>query len=102
MAYICLWRGCGSDYSAERTAMCVFACVWRVTPGISCALEKVTLVESSLHLGLPCPWILWVFVLEEMAEWDDIHYICLTADRLVLTHPPHMLTAFCCELPGCI
>ncbi len=37
-----------------------------------------------------------------MAEWDDIHYICLTADRLVLTHPPHMLTALCCELTGYI
>lgn len=45
------------------------------------------LVESSLHLGLPCPWILWVFVLEAMAEWDDIYYICLTADRLVKGNP---------------
>ena len=41
-------------------------------------------------------------MLEEMAEWDDIHYICLTADRLVLTHPPHMLVALCYELPGYI
>ena len=88
--------------------VCVFVCVCvsvsvrLVTPSISFALEKVTLVESSLHLGLPCPWILWVFMLEEMAEWDDIHYICLTADRLVLTHPPHMLVALCYELPGYI
>lgn len=74
-----------------------------MTPGISCALEKVMLVESSLHLGLPCPWILWgFFLLEAMAEWDDIYCICLTADRLVLTHPPHMLMALCCELPGYI
>lgn len=75
--------------------MCVFAFVWRVTPSISRALEKVTLLESSLHLGLPCPWILWGFflllLLEAKTKWDDIYYICLTADRLVLTHPPHKL-----------
>lgn len=101
--YVCV---CCSDYTAKRYMMrayaCVFACVWCVTPSISCALEKVTLVESSLHLGLPCSWILWVFVLEVMAEWDNIYYICLTADRLVLTHPSHGLMALCDELPPCI
>lgn len=42
------------------------------------------------------------FLLEVMAEWDDIYCICLTADRLVLTHPAHMLVAPHCELPAYI
>lgn len=37
-----------------------------------------------------------------LEEWDDFHYICLTADQLVLTQPPHMLWALCCELPDSI
>lgn len=75
LAYVCLSRRCSSDHSAQRGAMCVFPCVWRVTPGISCALEKVTLVESSLHLGLPCPWILWVFCAgrDGRAGWYSLH-----------------------------
>lgn len=89
---------CCSVWCNECTHVCVRTCVflfvWRVTPSISRALEKVTLLESSLHLGLPCPWILWGFfllLLEAKTKWDDIYYICLTADRLVLTHPPHKL-----------
>lgn len=91
---IFLKRFCVAQTTVLTVVQCVSTCVWRMTHDISCALEKVTLVERSLHLGLPCPWILWVFVLEPMAEWDDIYYICLTADQLVLTHPPHMLQCF--------
>lgn len=58
--YFYIFQGAVAQTTVLSVVQCVFACVWLVTPDISCALEKVTLVESSLHLGLPCPWILWV------------------------------------------
>lgn len=75
-------------------SVCVCVCVRCVTADISGAAGTATLGESSLHLGLLCPWILWVLVLSAMAAGNDISHICLTADRLVLTHTPKMPIAF--------